>query len=74
MIIIKDIEVLEGIAGSVGIIIFVTLFNILFHNTNYTFLKALNWILIWVFRKICVNIYKTKFKTLGKQFPDIVIN
>ena len=73
MIIIKDTEILEGIAGGLGIIIFVTLFNMLFQNSNDILLKSFNWILIWAFRKLCVNIYKYKFKTTGKQLPDIII-
>ena len=62
MLLLNDKELLEGVSGATGFILFSVLL------TKYSSLDPIvelffAWILVWYFRKIVNNIYVQKFKT-----------
>ena len=70
MLLLNDKELLEGISGATGFILFSVLL------TKYLSLNPIielffAWVLVWYFRKIVNNIYIQKFKNKGINFFSI---
>ena len=70
MLLLNDKELLEGISGATGFVLFSVLL------TQYLSLYPIvelffAWVLVWYFRKIVNNIYVQKFKTKGINLMSI---
>ena len=60
MMLLNDTELLEGIIGASGFIVLKILMN--YVNMNPRFELFVAWAAVWYFRKISLNIYKSKIK------------
>ena len=70
MLLLNDKELLEGITGATGFI----LFNYFLRehlNLNPVFEMFIAWVLVWYFRKIVINIYVQQFKNKGLKLTTI---
>ena len=70
MLLLTGTELLEGISGATGFIIFKVLLTkyLSYHPITELFLA---WVLVWYFRKIINNIYFQKYKKKGITIPSI---
>ena len=70
MLLLNDIELLEGISGATGFVLFsVLLTKYLSFNPITELFFA--WVLVWYFRKIVNNIYVQKIRKNGITLPSI---
>ena len=70
MLLINDNELLEGISGATGFILF-RVFFLKYVSLNPHFELFIAWILVWYFRKIVNNIYVQNYKNKGKHLISI---